>query len=166
MLESVDPGFGIEVVTLAAERVEILPEREIRLEAIGEITAEDGIAPLVDRLANRLGEDRVWRAQAYPSHIPERVVVRILTVMQQPGGRSLAEGPSAAGAAVRPARTDHRDRHDPRRPAEGGLSVGAASFAACAGPRARNAWPRNGGAGRRVRPARPPSATTIASKTK
>jgi protein ImuB len=76
MLETVDPGFGIEVVTLAAMAVETLPEREIRLETIGEIAAEDGIAPLVDRLANRLGEDRVWRAGAYPSHIPERAVVR------------------------------------------------------------------------------------------
>ncbi len=76
MLETVDPGFGVEVVTLAAAAVETLPEREIRLESIGEIAAEDGIAPLVDRLANRLGEGRVWRADAYPSHIPERAVIR------------------------------------------------------------------------------------------
>jgi protein ImuB len=76
MLETVDPGFGIEVVTLAAERVEPLPERQAGLESIGEIAPEDGIAPLVDRLANRLGEDRVWRARPFPSHIPERAVVR------------------------------------------------------------------------------------------
>ena len=76
MLESVDPGFGIEVVTLAAERVEPLAERQIGMENLGEIAREDGIAPLVDRLANRLGEDRVWRAEAFPSHIPERAVVR------------------------------------------------------------------------------------------
>jgi protein ImuB len=76
MLESVDPGFGIEVATLAAERVEPLAERQIGLASIGEIAREDGVAPLVDRLANRLGEDRVWRAEAYPSHIPERAVVR------------------------------------------------------------------------------------------
>ncbi len=76
MLETVDPGFGIEVVSLAAEGVEALPEREIRLEAIGEIAAEDGIAPLVDRLSNRLGEGRVWRADAFATHIPERAVVR------------------------------------------------------------------------------------------
>ena len=76
MLETVDPGFGIEVVTLACERVEPLPERQIGLETIGEIAREDGIAPLVDRLANRLGEDRVWRAAPYSSHVPERAVVR------------------------------------------------------------------------------------------
>jgi protein ImuB len=76
MLETVDPGFGIEVVTLAAERVEPLAERQIRIETLGEVALEDGVAPLVDRLANRLGEDRVWRAEAWPSHIPERAVVR------------------------------------------------------------------------------------------
>ena len=37
---------------------------------------EEQIAPLVDRLANRLGEDRVWRAEPHQSHIPERSVVR------------------------------------------------------------------------------------------
>jgi protein ImuB len=93
MLETVDPGFGIEVVTLAATGVEVLPEREIRLEAIGEIAAEDGLAPLVDRLANRLGEGRVWRAGAYPSHIPERAVVR---------GAPFAPPPEAAWPTDRP----------------------------------------------------------------
>ncbi|MFI4936777.1 MAG: DNA polymerase Y family protein [Caulobacterales bacterium] len=76
MLETVDPGFGIEVVTLAADRVEALAERQGSLETIGEAAAEEGIAPLVDRLTNRLGEDRVWRAEPYPSHTPERAVVR------------------------------------------------------------------------------------------
>jgi protein ImuB len=85
MLETVDPGFGIEVVTLVAERVEPLPERQGRLEAIGEIAPEDGVAPLIDRLANRLGEDQVWRAEPYPSHIPERAVVRKPPFAAHPG---------------------------------------------------------------------------------
>ena len=76
MLETVDPGFGIEVVTLAAADVEALPARQVTLESVREVAREDGLAPLVDRIANRLGEARVWRAQAYPSHIPERAVVR------------------------------------------------------------------------------------------
>jgi protein ImuB len=76
MLDEVDPGFGIEVVTLVAERVEPLPERQPSLESIGAVALEDGVAPLIDRLANRLGEERVWRAEPYPSHIPERAVVR------------------------------------------------------------------------------------------
>jgi protein ImuB len=76
MLERVDPGFGIEITTLAAGRVEPLAQRQLGLDSIGEVAREDGVAPLVDRLVNRLGEDRVWRAEACPSHIPERTVVR------------------------------------------------------------------------------------------
>ena len=71
-LEAVDPGFGVEVVTLAAEGVEALAGRQNRLDAVREAAPEDGLVPLVDRLANRLGEDRVWRAEPVESHVPER----------------------------------------------------------------------------------------------
>jgi protein ImuB len=37
---------------------------------------EDGLAPLVDRLTNRLGADRVWRAAPVESHVPELAVRR------------------------------------------------------------------------------------------
>jgi len=74
-LETVDPGFGIEVVTLAAEEVEPAGGRQARLDSLLDIAAEDGLAPLVDRLANRLGEDRIWRAVAAESHIPEQSAI-------------------------------------------------------------------------------------------
>jgi len=75
-LDVIDPGFGIEVVTITAEAVEAISPRQQRLDARAEAAAEEGLAPLIDRLANRLGEDRVWRAEPYESHIPERSVVR------------------------------------------------------------------------------------------
>jgi protein ImuB len=75
-LEAVDPGFGIEVATLAADGVEPLSARQGRLDEDREITLEEGVAPLVDRLTNRLGEDAVWRAEPFPSHDPERAVRR------------------------------------------------------------------------------------------
>ena len=75
-LETIDPGFGIEVVTLAAEAVEPLSARQSRLDEGRDVALEEGVAPLVDRLANRLGEDAVWRAEAHPSHDPERAVRR------------------------------------------------------------------------------------------
>ncbi len=75
-LEGVDPGFGIEVVTIAAEGVEAVSPRQRRLDAGSEAAVEEGLAPLVDRLAGRLGEDRVWRAEAFESHVPERSVTR------------------------------------------------------------------------------------------
>lgn len=70
-LETVDPGFGIEVVTLEAEEVEPVSGRQARLDARTEAAVEEGLAPLVDRLANRLGEDRVWKSAPVQSHVPE-----------------------------------------------------------------------------------------------
>ena len=75
-LETVDPGFGIEVVTLAADGVEPLSARQGRLDEDRDIALEEGVAPLIDRLANRLGEDAVWRDEPFPSHDPERAVRR------------------------------------------------------------------------------------------
>jgi protein ImuB len=76
LLETVDPGFGLEAVTLAAEEVELLSARQERLDTRRDITLEEGLAPLADRLVNRLGSDRVWRAEPFPSHLPERAVER------------------------------------------------------------------------------------------
>jgi protein ImuB len=75
-LDVIDPGFGIEVVTLTAEGVEVISARQQRLDAGRETAAEEGLAPLIDRLSNRLGEERVWRSEPFESHVPERSVVR------------------------------------------------------------------------------------------
>ena len=75
-LETIDPGFGIEVVTITAEGVEPISGRQARLDKAREATVEEGLAPLVDRLTNRLGEGRVWRAVPVESHVPELAVGR------------------------------------------------------------------------------------------
>lgn len=75
-LDTVDPGFGIEAVTLAAEGVQLLGARQERLDEDRDVLPEEGVAPLIDRLTNRLGEAAVWRAEAWPSHDPERAVAR------------------------------------------------------------------------------------------
>lgn len=82
-LETVDPGFGIEVATLAAEEVEPLAGRQASL-AGAEAADEADLAPLVDRLANRLGEARVWKARAAESHVPELAVVRARPLGEKP----------------------------------------------------------------------------------
>ena len=74
-LETVDPGFGIEVVTIAAHEVEPISGRQGRIDASRNAAVEEGLAPLVDRLVNRLGEDRVWRARPAESHVPELAAV-------------------------------------------------------------------------------------------
>ncbi|MDB5447300.1 MAG: Nucleotidyltransferase/DNA polymerase involved in repair [Phenylobacterium sp.] len=74
-LDVLDPGFGIEVVTLCAHEVEPISGRQVRLDTSAEAAAEEGLAPLIDRLTNRLGEDRVWRAAPAQSHVPEQAAV-------------------------------------------------------------------------------------------
>ena len=86
-LETVDPGFGIEVVTLTAEAVEPISGRQARLDSAREATVAEGLAPLVDRLTNRLGEDRVWRAVAEESHVPELSVGRARPLAPSPETR-------------------------------------------------------------------------------
>ncbi|PIB93822.1 DNA polymerase Y family protein [Caulobacter sp. FWC2] len=75
-LDMVDPGFGIEVVTVHAAAVEPLAAAQDRLDAETGTSLDETLAPLVDRLVNRLGETRVWRADPYASHVPERSVIR------------------------------------------------------------------------------------------
>ncbi len=75
-LETVDPGFGIECVTICAYEVEPVSGRQVRIEAGLAPSVEDGLAPLVDRLVNRLGPERVWRAAPVESHVPELAVGR------------------------------------------------------------------------------------------
>lgn len=75
-LETVDPGFGVEVVTMTAHAVEATSGRQVRLDAVRDAALEDGLAPLVDRLTNRLGPERVWRSVPVESHVPELSVGR------------------------------------------------------------------------------------------
>ncbi len=76
-LDTVDPGFGIEVATVRAAAVEPMAAAQDRLDADADASLDETLAPLVDRLVNRLGETRVWRADPYQSHVPERSVVRV-----------------------------------------------------------------------------------------
>ncbi len=72
-LEAVDPGFGIERAILAAEVVEpLLPEPLAwRGMGAGDLDQARDLAPLVDRLSNRLGEGAVAQLVPQASHIPE-----------------------------------------------------------------------------------------------
>ncbi len=74
-LDGVDPGFGIEVIMLEAETVAPLMAPQGGLLAAER--AGDGLAGVVDTLANRLGTDRVSRVAPQASHVPERAVRRV-----------------------------------------------------------------------------------------
>jgi protein ImuB len=74
-LEQIDPGPGIECASLAATRTEILSPVQSGMIDTDEaaISAAD-LAPLMDRLANRLGADRLARPRPEESHVPERAI--------------------------------------------------------------------------------------------
>ncbi|MBC7670109.1 MAG: DNA polymerase Y family protein [Gemmatimonadaceae bacterium] len=74
-LDTVDPGFGVEVVTVYAHEVERLSTVQVRLDAEAGAGIDENLAPLVDRLVNRLG-GKVWRDEPRESHVPERSVTR------------------------------------------------------------------------------------------
>lgn len=75
-LETVDPGFGVEAAVLVAHDVAPLQHAQADLVAAAADVRNADLAPLVDRLRNRLGADNVWRAAPFASYVPERAVTR------------------------------------------------------------------------------------------
>lgn len=74
-IETIDPGFGIEVMTLAATIAEPLERKQVASSLI-EVATPD-VSDLVDILANRVGERAIYRAAPVASDVPERSVCRI-----------------------------------------------------------------------------------------
>lgn len=75
-IETIEPGFGLERLRLVAARVEPLGAEPIDGALAGEKVAPD-LVPLIDRLAGRLGERRVYRLGSVESDVPERSVRRL-----------------------------------------------------------------------------------------
>ncbi|MGO4831114.1 DNA polymerase Y family protein, partial [Rhizobiaceae sp. 2RAB30] len=82
-IETIDPGFGIEVMTLAATIAEPLERRQMASSLI-ELAAPD-ISDLIDTLANRVGERAIYRMAPVASDVPERSVCRIPAMAPESG---------------------------------------------------------------------------------
>ncbi len=82
-LERIDPGFGIEAVALAAPHVEPLADLQLALKR-GEESGAAELAPLIDRLGNRLGFERLARAIPRESYLPERALQRLGALASPP----------------------------------------------------------------------------------
>ena len=93
-LDTIDPGLGIEDMILAAYAVEPLPAEQIGLPGHTAGNETSGIAPLLDRLGNRLGPAAISRLEPRESHIPEHASVRVPA--GSPSPPSLRSGPSPA----------------------------------------------------------------------
>ena len=90
-LERVDPGLGVEAMHLVVPHTDALAyaQSAVRLTETGRI--ETDISPLMDRLANRLGAERVYRNAPVESDVPERSVRRIPALA--PPGRMTGKAP-------------------------------------------------------------------------
>ena len=70
-LETIDPGLGIDAMQL------IVPLAETLLWQQDDAGSSIDMSVLVDRLANRLGADHVYRAAPVESDVPERAIRRV-----------------------------------------------------------------------------------------
>ena len=73
-IETVEAGFGIDMLRLVALAVEPLAPQQVHL--AGKPGAE-ALADLLTRLGNRLGFDALWRLAPAESHIPEKAFLRL-----------------------------------------------------------------------------------------
>jgi protein ImuB len=113
-LDTIDPGLGVEDMILAAYAVEPLPAEQIGLPGHTAGNETSGIAPLLDRLGNRLGLAALSRLEARESHIPERASIRVPVSLAGGKTRFLPPlPPRSGGEGVRPIRL-----FDPPEPVE------------------------------------------------
>jgi len=74
-VESMDPGFGIETMALAATLVQPLAPSQSPSSLVE--PGPPDVSDLVDILANRVGSERLFRVAPVQSDVPERSVTRI-----------------------------------------------------------------------------------------
>ncbi|WGD29585.1 DNA polymerase Y family protein [Ancylobacter sp. WKF20] len=70
LADPLDPGFGFDLIRLAVLRAETLAPAQVSLD--GRAIEEEEVSALVDRLAARLGRDRVLRFMMRDTHDPDR----------------------------------------------------------------------------------------------
>ncbi|WP_426435012.1 Y-family DNA polymerase [Bradyrhizobium genosp. P] len=73
--DPLDPGFGFDLVRLAAGRTEIVVQQQRDLDAT--VHDNDEISALIDRIAARIGGKRVVVHLPLESHIPERAALAV-----------------------------------------------------------------------------------------
>jgi protein ImuB len=105
-LDRIDPGFGIERAILEAEVVEpLLPEPLAwRSMGAGDLDQARDLAPLVDRLSNRLGSQAVVRLVPRASHIPERAQRKVAPFVPARNQPEAQVAQALAAAPTRPLR--------------------------------------------------------------
>jgi protein ImuB len=70
LADPIDPGFGFDLIRLAASRTEIVVQLQRDLDAYTQ--SNDDISALIDRIAARIGGRRVVMHLPVETHLPER----------------------------------------------------------------------------------------------
>lgn len=74
-IETVDPGFGIEIMRLAATAAEPFTNKQTISSLVDELAAD--VTGLIDILSNRVGEARLYRYAPVASDVPERSMRKV-----------------------------------------------------------------------------------------
>ena len=91
LIDPLDPGFGFDLIRLSASRVEIVVQQQRDLDA--HVHDNDELAALIDRIAARIGSQRVIVHLPQDTHIPERAALalpaqqHLAAAMRRPGRR-------------------------------------------------------------------------------
>ena len=99
-IETIDPGFGIEIMDLTATLAEPLVLQQAVSSLIEEEQAD--IAGLVDVIANRIGAARLYRIAPVESDVPERSFRRISPLSPDVGTTWQNRWPRPARLLARP----------------------------------------------------------------
>ncbi|EIZ78374.1 protein ImuB [Novosphingobium sp. Rr 2-17] len=83
-IERIDPGLGIEAMTLSVPRVEPLGAELLGASLVPSEHLSD-IAPLVDQLSGRIGSRAIFRVGSLESDVPERGVRKVGPLASAPG---------------------------------------------------------------------------------
>lgn len=99
-IETIDPGFGIEIMDLTATLAEPL----VLQQAVSSLVEEEraDLAGLVDVIANRIGARRLYRIVPVESDVPERSVQRIAPLAPDSGATWQGDWPRPARLLARP----------------------------------------------------------------
>lgn len=99
-IETIDPGFGIEVMTLAAIVTEPLAAKQAASGLIEE--SEPDVSGLIDLLANRVGERNLYRIAPVASDVPERALRHIPALAPETGAEWPGHWPRPSRLLARP----------------------------------------------------------------
>ncbi|KAB2674231.1 DNA polymerase Y family protein [Brucella tritici] len=99
-IETIDPGLGIEIMSLAVPIAEPLETRQAATSLID--TPEPDLSGLIDTLANRVGARAIYRFAPVASDVPERSVHRIPALAEDTGAGWPDHWPRPSRLLMRP----------------------------------------------------------------